>query len=249
MNDIKATQNRLLRMAKCVHSILEDNSIPYVITYGTLLGSVRHKGFIPWDDDFDIYLFDDTYNKAIDALSASLPTCYFVENEETEPLYFHGWSHVKDLNSTVVCQQFPQDNIYAHHGLSIDLYKATLIPRERLYLFQTQERLNYLTRKHIHGFITDSDFIQNRTFLETQINAAQQKDIQFPDDLIYGFMSLDGDYLEIDEVFPIKKYLFEGLSFNGPNHYHDFLTRCYGNYLELPPVEKRIPHYSHVTLF
>ena len=85
--------------------------------------------------------------------------------------------------------------------------------------------------------------------VEKMMEKERQKPILAPDDKIYGFMSLDGDYLEIDEIFPLRHYEFEGMPFYGPNKPHAFLTRCYGNYLELPPIDKRTPHYSHVTFF
>ena len=71
--DIKRVQNRLLEMAKATAAILEKNNIPYQIAFGTLLGAVRHGGFIPWDDDFDFLLFDDSYDKATEALARELP--------------------------------------------------------------------------------------------------------------------------------------------------------------------------------
>ncbi len=246
MIDIHRTQERLLEMAICVRDILDAHRIPYIITYGTLLGAIRHQGFIPWDDDFDFYLFDDTYEKAIEAIRVNLPGNMFLEDEKSEPLYFHGWAHVKDLNSRTVCELFPQDNAYAHHGLSLDLYKATRIPREQLTLFQLKERHNYLKRRLQLGLISNELFARFDTSIREDIDRLEQV-ILFPEDQIYGFMSLDGDYLEVNEVFPVKQYLFEGHLFWGPNNYHSFLTRCYGNYLELPPIEKRRPHYSDVV--
>ena len=122
--DIKRVQKRLLEIGKNIATILESNNIPYIITFGTLLGAVRHGGFIPWDDDFDFFLFDDIYDKAIELLRKNLPNDMFLEDEKSELKYFHGWAHVKDMNSEVYCEQFPQDNLYNHHGLSVDLYKC-----------------------------------------------------------------------------------------------------------------------------
>ena len=115
--DVKKVQARLLEMAKAIRDVLEAHNIPYFITYGTLLGAVRHQGFIPWDDDFDFYLFDDTYDMAIEVLRAELPEGLFVEDAKSEPKYFHGWAHVKDMNSYTECELFPQDGCYAHKGL------------------------------------------------------------------------------------------------------------------------------------
>ena len=246
MIDFSSVHDRLLEMAKSVCSILEDHSIPYFISYGTLLGAIRHRGFIPWDDDLDIYLFDDSYDKAIAVLKQELPKRFLVEDKESEPLYFHGWVHVKDLNSYAVCELFPQDNLYHCHGLCIDLYKATKIPRELLELFQLKERKAYLTRKLTSGFISQEDYSQKIAALDPQIASLEKNEVRNPTDLIYGFMSLPGDYIDIEDVFPLKRYQFEDTSFWGPNNPHNLLTRCYGNYMELPPEDKRHPHYSKV---
>ena len=61
-----------------------------------------------------------------------------------------------------------------------------------------------------------------------------------------GFNVFYDDRLFLNELFPLKKYEFEGEYFYGPNNYDVFLTRCYGKYMELPPEEKRHPHYSQV---
>ena len=94
--EIALVQNRLLQMGKTVCNLLEENGVPYMIAFGTLLGAVRHEGFIPWDDDFDLFLFDDSYGKAIEVLRDNLPDDMFLEDENSEPLYFHAWAHVKD---------------------------------------------------------------------------------------------------------------------------------------------------------
>ena len=104
-----------------------------------------------------------------------------------------------------------------------------------------------MNRKHQHGFFSDSDYSRLTSPLMKEIEKEEKKGILSPEDQIYGFMSLDGDYLEVDEVFPLKPYKFEGYSFWGPNRFHDFLTRCYGDFMALPPEDKRVPHYSSVT--
>ena len=80
---LKKVQGRLLEMAKSICSILEKNDIPYMLAVGTLLGAVRHQGFIPWDDDFDIFIFDDVYEDAIKCLrkeSYSFGYCFYRRN-------------------------------------------------------------------------------------------------------------------------------------------------------------------------
>ena len=77
----RRVQLRLLEMAKSIRDILERHDIPYFITYGTLLGAVRHQGFIPWDDDFDFYLLAESYGQAMMVLNDELPDHLFLENE------------------------------------------------------------------------------------------------------------------------------------------------------------------------
>ena len=137
---IRKVQLRLLRMATIIRDILESNGIKYFITYGTLLGAVRHKGFVPWDDDFDFYLFDDEYDNAMKVLRDNLPNDLFLENWDSEPLYYHDWAHVKDINTIADYELFPGDGSYKHKGVNIDLYRTKKI-------FEVEEQVySYLKR-------------------------------------------------------------------------------------------------------
>ena len=155
---IQESQDRLLEMGKAIHAVLTKHNISYMITFGTLLGAIRHGGFIPWDDDFDIFLFDSEYESAIKFLKQELPTEMFVEDSDSEPLYFHSWAHVKDKRTIAFCEQFPQDNIYSHKGLSIDLYRAFPMLESEVNLFRLEENLKYQTRKKKIGLISDKEF-------------------------------------------------------------------------------------------
>lgn len=245
---LKKTQLRLLHMAKTIRNILENHNIPYFITYGTLLGAVRHEGFIPWDDDFDFYLFEDSYDKAMQVLEEYLPSDLFLENEKTEKLYFHGWSHVKDCNSVTECELFPQDSAYTHRGISIDLYKAYIKPASSAKQFLFDHHLAYLKRRYSKGLLDKEDFENRIETLKSDFNKEMQRHSSESDtnDYLYLFPSPYKEYMAVDEMFPLKKYKFEDTEFLGPKDAHIFLKRCYRNYMELPPVEKRHPHYSNV---
>lgn len=245
---IKATQTRLLTLAISIRNILEKENIPYFITYGTLLGAIRHKGFIPWDDDFDFYLFSDTYDYALKVLRNNLPDNMFVEYFDSEPLYFHAWAHVKDLHTSCECKQFPQDGLYAHHGVSVDLYRLHKMKEHQKTLFQTQEHIKYLERRKKLQFITEEaydDRMKNLLpLLDFEMNKYKQTIDKGRD--IYTAPLGSNAYFYLEELFPLKKYTFEGEQFYGPNNADPFLQRCYGNYMQLPPLDKRTPHYDNV---
>ena len=248
--DIKRVQNRLLTMAKATAEILEKHNIPYQIAFGTLLGAVRHGGFIPWDDDFDFLLFDDSYDKATEVLACELPADMMLENEKTEPKYFHGWAHVKDLKSECDCALFPQDNIYKHHGLSVDLYKLTKIKEKDFAQYRLNEAIAYIDRRKKLGFISEEDYEKKKELFIREFNERKDKEQTACDSEkeIFAYPFTYGKQ-EIDEVFPLKKYKFEDTEFLGPNQYHPLLVSEYKDYMQLPPEEDRKPHYTSVKYF
>lgn len=244
--NIKETQNRLLQMAKEICNILERNSIPYFIIFGTLLGAVRHKGFIPWDDDFDIMMFDDTYEKGMEALRRELPKDLFLEDSKSEPLFFHAWAHVKDLNTIAYCVKFPQDNIYEHKGISIDLYKAVYMKECEIDLFRLKEYLRYVEKKEKVGAISKNEAEKTCSRIKNEIahyscNIDENKKA-------YG-LCMEERVIYENEIFPLIKYRFENVEFYGPNNSCSLLERFYGDdYLSYPSIEERVCHYSKVEI-
>ena len=243
--DISAVQTRLFQMGKAVASILEKNNIPYIITFGTLLGAVRHEGFIPWDDDFDFFLFDDSYDNAIEILRNEVPQDMFLEDSLSEPLYFHAWAHVKDLNSEIFCDLYPQDQIYSHHGLSVDLYRCKKMKLAELCEYRKKEADLYLKRKLKYKLISENDYHQQVSRLTKKIEEDEMNDASSNVDIL-GF-AMNERYMKYSDVFPLKRYLFEGTSFWGPHNADAVLKHFYGNYMQLPPEKERIPHCNKIT--
>lgn len=239
------TQNRLLEMGIVITDILEKHNINYMLAFGTLLGAARHKGFIPWDDDFDLQIFDDDYDKAIKFLKEELPNNLFVEDEKSEPLYFHAWAHVKDLYSLTECELFPQDSFYCHKGISVDLYRIKKMPLFELDDFLYKENINYLNRRKQKGLIKEEEYkVRAKKATTTISTTSKEKETKRS---ILGFVSsYNNYYYEIEDVFPLSPIAFCEHYFMSPNNYDKILTSTYGNYMKLPPKEKQRNHYSKV---
>jgi lipopolysaccharide cholinephosphotransferase len=250
MSKIPATpemiHDRLYHLAKATTGILEKHNIPYSLAYGTLLGAVRHQGFIPWDEDFDLWLFNDSYDEAIEYLRSELPEDMFLEDEKSEPMYFHGWAHVKDLNSETAQNLYPQDSAYSHKGLHIDLYKLPVLKESEMWNYIDNEFERYINKRREKGLLSDEDYQVRLDKLanDRKEHASFKGD---PDKIIYLFLT-EHIYLEEHEVFPLKRYKFEDGEYLAFNDADKTLTLLYGDYMTPPPEGKRDTIHSEVYI-
>lgn len=248
MLDIKRIQLRLFEMAKATKIILENNDIIYTIAFGSLIGAIRHKGFVPWDCDFDLVLFADQYEKAKQVLRANLPDDMILQDDLNEPRYYHAWAHVKDKKSVTCSRNYKNDDIYINRGLSVDLYIANRIDKKNLDLFSLKENLKYRERLYKSGLINDTEFNKYQTDLTKQIKEMEATISNEDTGDIYA-LPLPQKYriLYIDELFPLKRYQFQNEKFWGPYNAEKILTRIYGDYMKLPPEEERLPNFDSVV--
>ena len=137
--DLVRAQTRLLEMAKLVCGTLEKNGFDYFIISGTLLGAVRHQGFIPWDEDFDLFLFDDTYDAAVECVRKTLPEDMCIQDKHSDPIYWPAWAKVRDLNTDMHHVEWPDDNVYKFRGLHMDLYRCKKVPRDMMEIWRKKE--------------------------------------------------------------------------------------------------------------
>lgn len=124
--DIRATQSVLLDILVAFDKVCRDNDIEYFLAGGTLLGAVRHGGFLPWDDDIDLYMRASEWNAKRDILKAALPERYVVVADEYNPLYLNPVIRIVDTETTKISRSRLTDR--SAHGMLIDIFLLDAIP-------------------------------------------------------------------------------------------------------------------------
>lgn len=236
-------QKRLLEMAVSVDAVLVKHEIPYFLCYGSLLGAVRHGGFIPWDDDFDLCLLDEDYARAVSALKADLPSDLLVEDAETEPRFFHGWARIKDKKTVVHNQLAGADNCYRAKGLNLDLFRAKRLPASRFYPYRKAETLAYLKRKLDKGLFTPPQYREAAEAVCRRFQPLLQLSADSERPVIALF---DRPIIEPEWIFPLCRLPFDGVPFLAPANPDRLLKAWYGDYRQLPAPEAARSHFDSV---
>ena len=245
-------QNALKVLLSAFADVCEQNNIPFQLYAGTLLGAVRHQGFIPWDDDIDVLMSREAYERFLQAAPRTLePDIFFVQGEYSEhwPMFF---SKLR-LNNTACMEKYVPKDPLMHQGIYMDIF-----PYDNLSDYGVVRKLQFCASKiviakglQLRGLATNSvlkkaamqasrlipgkvvreihEYAMNRTHPQTEMvhtffaaGSMYQKNV-FP-----------REWLEETVVMP-----FEGRSYPVSAHYDALLHRLYGNYRILPGEEDR----------
>jgi lipopolysaccharide cholinephosphotransferase len=254
---IRNVQLRMLDILLVVADICEKNNICYWIEYGTLLGAVRHKGFVPWDDDLDISVYEDDFERFQIVCKEQLPEYLFLQDPETDPDAHmgHGMIKIRDKRSLYI-HGFDDFRKEYNKGVFIDVFVAKKYPKmnpklmkflflkvSRSYgFFKYYPELNF---KNIIGyFVYPVIYIFFKTILKV-ITMWKQKPYYIgvtPECYSYGYFS------KYEEIFPLQEIEFEGHMLKAPNDSHVYLTNIYGDYMQIPSPEKRRTHVVYAFM-
>ena len=248
---LKKVQSILFELLAEIDDLFVKNNIRYFLIYGTLLGAVRHKGYIPWDDDLDICVMKEDYELAMELLRKNLPNKYIVHDKKTDPIYWCDFSKIRYLKSDTSCSLWPEDNKFKYKGVCLDIYRCW---EENRSLFQfkfekNREVLVFHTKNLFKSYSVKKiawslGGLAYRTWL--YVYYFVRKTLK-KEETVYWF---DPDFhcnpATKEELFPFKQIEFNGRKFPIPNNPDMMLKKKYGNYMQLPVLEKRVPHYSSV---
>ena len=256
--DIDEIKEVELGIMDYIHNICKEKGINYSLAYGSLLGAVRHKGFIPWDDDLDIALKRDEYDKLYQAILEDNNSIYKVVSWENDSRYPYPFYRVYD-SRTVYENNYIQNDIEL--GICVDVfpfddYKDVNKEITKLDMYR---RLSVYTlygiRNKEAGIKNIVRYLMLVVFRLTRVKTWNKKlndcsrvpvNSEYIDYLMESKKySTKIDAKALDEVIECK---FEDRVYNIPKDYDYILTTIYGSdYMEIPPLEKRIQHDDFVA--
>ncbi len=259
VTDVSEIQQMELGIMEYIHEVCQKIGVKYFLAYGSLIGAVRHQGFIPWDDDMDICMLREDYEKLQDYLITNPDERYEVLSYKNNLNYVYPFMKVQD-NHTYLLEE--DVRIDSNMGIYVDIFpvdgyeddakfknKMTKLIKKRqlsCYTFKgitnTKSVLNSLIRYVsviIFYFTNTNKYVAQ---IEELAKSRKVSDYEQVDYVIYKDMNKPvwrREWLE-----QVTTGTFEGKKFTIPKKYHEILTSDYGNYMQLPPVEQRVSHHD-----
>lgn len=235
---ILQAHKELLSMMKILHDFLERENITYCLAYGSLLGAVRHQGFIPWDDDMDIMVDRENYEKILKKYQ-SCPDLKF-----RKVLWTLRVEKAGDEKS-------PMIDIFVWDSVP----KSSFVRNLKLLLIKMlqgmlKERLSLSGNSAIYKFCSAGTFVLGRIF-STSIKQKCYEAVSKIGKKSGLICSYNSDFRDIHTVLPesvmkdFVKKKFEDTEFFVPREYDRFLTASYGDYMVLPEEGKRVPVHGN----
>lgn len=260
MNDLQKCQLEML--IKTVN-VLDELGLKYCLIGGTLLGAVRHQGFIPWDDDIDIGMPRADFDRFAKIANEHLPEGLFYQDKMSDVNYPYSYAKIRKDNTLFI--ERPLKDIDMHHGVYIDIFPLDYSSEDLRKQSKHIKKVIYLNYISISPTLAKSE---NNKSITKKIQVLILRTLKF-----MGGKSIErmldknlrkyfntafiGNLLGIKrtkELMPLNiftdeygnfgKIAFEGVEFTCPIKVDEYLTQIYGDYMQLPPEDKRTSHHQ-----
>lgn len=245
-----------LEMLLELDRICRKHNLKYFLAYGTLLGAIRHKGFIPWDDDADVIMPRDDYEKFIQ-LQDEFRNPLFLQTPYTDPEYFVSHSRIRNSNTTAISPIMKYQKM--NQGIFIDIF-----PLDHVVMDGAQERFNQIqllniangtymrrcnpeldekNRKRVAEYHRNpmEDYEQIHK-IASQFNTLPTEKLAVT---VCTMDALEHNLWDVVDYENVIEWEYEGHKLFIPAAYDKVLKGAYGDYMQLPPVEKRGMQHGH----
>lgn len=263
---VRLIQKHALYVLQVFDDFCIKHDIPYTISFGTLLGAVREKGIIQWDDDIDVTLTRHDYERFISLAKSHLNMNVFVQNYQTDPQFIHAFTRLC-LEDTLAVQDTWAELDF-HKGIFIDVFPLDTIAPAK-YMDKHARRINFYRRCKIAKLKFENetssgpirDWLKriilkpvSFRFLNRKLSEEGQRYNNDPSlnqiaSLMEGVVSYYYEFsFSKDYLNDIIQIPFEGNLYPAPKRSHELLIELYSNYMNLPPEKAQKPHHGFVKL-
>ncbi len=253
---MEEVQRVSLEILKKITAICESQNLRYTLAYGTLIGAIRHKGFIPWDDDIDIQMPRPDYDCFIDYMIAHPIANLKVFNHRYVKGYPLGISRICDMRYKVIEKNisgldmgifvdvYPIDGLGNTYEGAKANYSITDIPRANLLRMNCTKELSHGLRYKLSGL--KLKLFGGLPYVQRTLENKAKK-YSFENSNYVGIPNWNWIKLvyKRDWYEDFIKWPFEDGTFYISKYYDDILRAEYGDYMQLPPVEKRVYHHGY----
>lgn len=261
---LNSLQTKLLEMLKWFDEYCTEHSIRYYAAGGTLLGAVRHGGFIPWDDDIDLILPRPDYERLLSLLSEQDGKYILEAPSSKNKDYLYSYAKLYDTTTTLIehtrynCKRgvyvdiFPLDGAgngeeeCRKHFSKVDRWNMFLMTRtcavrkgRSLY-----KNISIVFSRLIPGFIVNNKRLALK--VDRLASECRYEDSKYVANFMGAYRSKE--IMEKSVLGEPIRYPFENIYINGAEHCDEYLTHIYGDWRSLPPVEKQVSHHDYVEL-
>lgn len=257
--DIRRLQLIEIDILKVFIDVCSKLGLQYYVLGGTLLGAVRHKGFIPWDDDIDVGMLRKDYEVFIEKAPLLFPDHLFVQNYRTDKGYCMNITKIRNIQTTFIESDCRQQDI--RHGVFLDVFPLDNFPVSRVSKWWFNLRKKALGLRIGRAF-TWKEKSKIRKAVKALISAPLclvwpnvKRALQVKEKLYKSYpysgmiANICGQWGD-REIVPAEWYgagcdlIFEDIVVKAPKEYKKWLERVYGDYMTPPPVEKRVSHHG-----
>ena len=270
---LKKVQQYELSILRDFVKICDENNLTYFGIAGTGIGSLRHGGFIPWDDDIDVGIMRNDLDKLIEIIQRDYSDKYYILNAENNKNFPLTTTHICINDSQFVLESLKGTN--CPYGIFLDVFPFDCVSSDEKLLNKQMKKAwifsKILILRHlpfpivafkgftkklvhfctaiIHGLM--KSFGISHKFLYNKIIKASCK-YDGTDTGVYAYFcggKPANNIFKKEDMFPLRKLKFEDIELNFPNKLEAYLTHLYGDFMQLPPPEKRVSHSPCVLKF